>query len=76
MAAAAINTNYALAAGLQPTHDAIALEDIRSPYANIIVVRTQDKDKPWVKKLLAAYQSEDVRQFMKSQFKGAMVPSF
>ncbi|AOY96453.1 metal ABC transporter substrate-binding protein [Cupriavidus sp. USMAA2-4] len=76
VAAAAINTNYALAAGLQPTHDAIALEDIRSPYANIIVVRTQDKDKPWVKKLLAAYQSEDVRQFMKSQFKGAMVPSF
>jgi len=76
VAAAAINTNYALAAGLQPTKDAIALEDIHSPYANVIVVRTQDKDKPWVKKLLAAYHSEEVRQFMKNQFKGAMVPSF
>ncbi len=76
VAAAVINTNYALAAGLQPTKDAIALEDLRSPYANIIVVRTQDKDKPWVKKLVAAYQSEDVRQFMKTQFKGAMLPSF
>lgn len=74
--AAVINTNYALAAGLQPTKDAIGLEDIHSPYANIIVVRTQDKDKPWVKKLVAAYQSEDVKQFMKTQFKGAMVPSF
>jgi D-methionine transport system substrate-binding protein len=74
--AAVINTNYALAANLQPTKDAIALEDIRSPYANIIAVRTQDKGKPWVKKLVAAYQSEDVRQFMKSEFKGAMVPSF
>ena len=74
--AAVINTNYALAAGLQPTTNAIALEDIHSPYANIIVVRTQDKDKPWVKKLVAAYQSEEVRQFMKAQFKGAMVPSF
>ncbi len=76
VSAAVINTNYALAAGLQPTKDAIAMEDIRSPYANIIVVRTQDKDKPWVKKLVAAYQSEDVRQFMKEKYKGAMVPSF
>lgn len=76
VSAAVINTNYALAAGLQPTKDAIGLEDLRSPYANIIVVRTQDKDKPWVRKLVAAYQSEDVRQFMKAQFKGAMVPSF
>ncbi|WP_043419293.1 MetQ/NlpA family ABC transporter substrate-binding protein [Cupriavidus basilensis] len=76
VAAAVINTNYALAAGLQPARNAIALEDIHSPYANVIAVRTQDKDKPWVKKLVAAYQSEEVRQFMKSEFKGAMVPSF
>jgi D-methionine transport system substrate-binding protein len=39
-------------------------------------VRAQDKDKPRVKKLVAAYQSEDVRQFIKTQFKGSMVPSF
>jgi D-methionine transport system substrate-binding protein len=74
--AAAINTNYALAAGLQPGKDTIALEDIHSPYANLIAVRAQDKDKPWVKKLVAAYQSEDVRQFIKTQFKGSVVPSF
>jgi D-methionine transport system substrate-binding protein len=74
--AAAINTNYALAAGLQPTKDAIALEDVHSPYANLIAVRAQDKDKPWVRKLVAAYQSDDVRQFIKNQFKGSMVPSF
>jgi D-methionine transport system substrate-binding protein len=74
--AAVINTNFALAAGLQPTRDAIALEDIHSPYANLIAVRAQDKDKPWVKKLVTAYQSEDVRQFIKTQFKGSMVPSF
>jgi D-methionine transport system substrate-binding protein len=74
--AAAINTNYALAAGLQPTRDAIALEDVHSPYANLIAVRTKDKDQPWVKKLVAAYQSEDVRQFIKTEFKGSVVPSF
>lgn len=74
--AAVINTNYALAAGLQPTKDAIAREDVHSPYANLIAVRAQDKDKPWVKKLVAAYHSQQVRDFIDTQFKGAMVPSF
>ena len=74
--AAAINTNFALSAGLQPGKDAIALEDVHSPYANLIAVRAKDKDQPWVKKLVAAYQSDDVRQFLKSQFKGSVVPSF
>jgi D-methionine transport system substrate-binding protein len=74
--AAAINTNFALAAGLQPTKDAIALEDVHSPYANLIAVRAKDKDQPWVKKLVSAYQSEDVRQFLKTEFKGSVVPSF
>lgn len=74
--AAVVNTNYALAAGLSPTKDAIAREDVHSPYANLIAVRAQDKDKPWVKKLVAAYQSPEVRAFITTQFKGAMVPSF
>ena len=74
--AAVINTNYALSAGLSPTKDAIAREDVHSPYANLIAVRTQDKDKPWVKKLVAAYHSQEVRDFINTQFKGAMVPSF
>jgi D-methionine transport system substrate-binding protein len=74
--AAAINTNYALSAGLQPVKDAIAREDVHSPYANLIAVRTQDKNKPWVKKLVAAYQSPEVRQFIDKEFKGAVVPSF
>ena len=74
--AAVINTNYALPAGLHPTRDAIALESIHSPYANVIVVRAQDRNKPWVKKLVAAYQSPQVRQFMQNQFKGAMLPAF
>lgn len=74
--AAVINTNYALSAGLQPSKDAIAREDVHSPYANLIAVRAQDKDKPWVKKLVAAYHSQAVRDFIDTQFKGAMVPSF
>jgi len=74
--AAVINTNYALAANLQPTKDAIALESLTSPYANVIAVRAKDKDQPWVKKLVKAYQSPEVREFIKKQFKGSMVASF
>ncbi|AJK47808.1 MetQ/NlpA family ABC transporter substrate-binding protein [Burkholderia plantarii] len=74
--AAVINTNYALAANLQPTKDAIALESLTSPYANLIAVRAQDRNQPWVKKLVAAYQSPEVKDFINKQFKGSMVPSF
>jgi D-methionine transport system substrate-binding protein len=74
--AAVINTNYALAANLQPTKDAIALESLTSPYANLIAVRAKDKDQPWVKKLVKAYQSPEVKEFIAKQFKGSMVASF
>ncbi|WP_186075670.1 MetQ/NlpA family ABC transporter substrate-binding protein [Burkholderia gladioli] len=74
--AAVINTNYAIAANLQPTKDAIALESLTSPYANLIAVRAQDKNQPWVKKLVAAYQSPEVKDYINKQFKGSMVPSF
>lgn len=56
--------------------DAIAIEDLRGPYANLIAVRAQDKDKPWVKKLVAAYESDDVRKFIDQKFGGAIIPAF
>jgi D-methionine transport system substrate-binding protein len=74
--AASINTDYAVKAGLQPTRDAIAIEDLKGPYANLIAVREQDRNKPWVKKLVAAYESDDVRKFIDTQFKGAIIPAF
>lgn len=74
--AAAINTNFALSAGLTPGKDAIAQENAKSPYVNIIAVREQDKDKPWVAKLLKAYHSEDTRKFIQSEFKGSVLAGF
>jgi D-methionine transport system substrate-binding protein len=74
--ASAINTNFALQAGLVPTRDAIAIEEARSPYANLIAVRTADKDKPWVAKLVKAYQSPEVRAYVSEKFAGSMVPAF
>lgn len=74
--ASAINTNYALTAGLTPGKDAIAQENAKSPYVNLIAVREQDKDKPWVAKLVKAYQSDEVRKYVQAEFKGAVLVGF
>ncbi len=74
--AAAVNTNYAIPAGLVPTRDAIALEAPKSPYANIIAVRAQDKDKPEFKKLLKAYHSAEVKAYVTKEFKDSIVPAW
>ena len=74
--AAAINTNFALSAGLSPAKDAIAQEGAKSPYVNIIAVREQDKDKPWVAKLVKAYHSEEIRKYIQTEFKGAVLAGF
>lgn len=74
--AAAINTNFALSAGLNPAKDAIAQESAKSPYVNIIAVREQDKDKPWLAKLVKAYHSDEIRKYIQTEFKGAVLAGF
>jgi len=74
--ASAINTNFAMQAGLVPTRDAIAIEDAHGPWANLLAVRTSDKDKPWVAKLVKAFQSPEVKAFVADKFSGSMVPAF
>lgn len=74
--AAAVNTNYAVEAGLDPVKDAIARETADSPYTNIIAVREQDRDKPWVAALLKAYHTQPVKDFIQTRFKGAVVTSW
>jgi len=74
--ASAINTNYALSAGLNPGKDAIAQESAKSPYVNLLAVREQDKDKPWVGKIVKAYQSEEIRRFVQAEFKGSVLTGF
>jgi D-methionine transport system substrate-binding protein len=73
--AAAINTNYLVSAGLNP-NDAILKEDPKGPYVNVIAVRAADKDKPWVKDLVAAYRSPEVKAFIADKFKGAVIASW
>jgi D-methionine transport system substrate-binding protein len=74
--AAAINTNFAMEAGLKPKSDAIAIEDPHGPYVNIIAIRAADKDKPWVARLVAAYHSPEVKQFVEGKYAGAVVTAW
>jgi len=71
--ASAINTNFAISAGLNPKTDAIVQEGPDGPYVNLLVVRAADKDKPWVAKLVQAYRSDAVRHFVDAQFQGAVI---
>jgi D-methionine transport system substrate-binding protein len=73
---AGINTNYATQAGLDPVKDAILREDPKGPYTNLIAVRTSDKDKPWVKILVQSYQTPEIRDFVLTTFKGAVLPAW
>jgi D-methionine transport system substrate-binding protein len=75
--ASVINTNFAVEAGLIPAKDAIAIEDKDSPYANILVVRTGDVDKPAIKALAKALNSPEVKKFIDTELvpKG-IVPAF
>jgi D-methionine transport system substrate-binding protein len=75
--AAIINTNYALQAKLHPGKDAIAIETrTNNPYGNVIAVRARDRDKPVFTTLVAAYHSDEIRQFILTQFDGAILPVF
>ena len=74
---AAIVNSFAYQAGLIATRDGIAVEKKENnPYVNIIVVREQDKNAPWVPELVKAYHSEEVRQFILSKYEGSVIPVF
>lgn len=73
---AAINTNFALEAGINPKKDSILLESTESPYVNYIVVRAENENDPTIKKFVEAYQSDEVRKFIEDEFKGSVIASW
>ena len=71
---AVINGNYAIEAGIRDT--ALEIEGAESPYVNVVVVRTGDENRPEIKALVAALQSDEVRDFINERYKGEVVPVF
>ena len=66
-AASVINTNFAVEAKLIPSRDAIVIEDGESPYANVVAVRTADRDSPAVQALARAFNSPEVKRFIETE---------
>jgi D-methionine transport system substrate-binding protein len=76
--AAAINNNYAVQAGLDPVRDTL-IRETEAEYGrwvNIIAVRDVDKGKPWVARLVDAYHTDAVKDFVLARFKGAYIPAW
>jgi D-methionine transport system substrate-binding protein len=71
---AVINSNFAMQAGINPLKDAIFIEDANSPYVNIVVVRADNKDLPKLKKLANVLQSVAIKQYITTNYKGAVIP--
>ena len=76
VAAAVINANYALQAGLNPVKDGIAIEESSSPFGNVVIVRPGDENKPEFKKLKKALTSPEVKKFIEEKYKGGVIPVF
>lgn len=75
-AIAVINSNFALEAKLSPKKDAIAIEKSEgNPFANIIAAREEDKDDETYKKVLQAFQSDEVRKYIEEKFDGEIIPA-
>ncbi|WP_225561628.1 MetQ/NlpA family ABC transporter substrate-binding protein [Rhodanobacter sp. DHB23] len=73
---ALINTNYALAAGLNPTKDALLIESKDSPYVNYLVGRPDNRNDPRVQKLAQALTSPAIKAFIEQKYQGAVLPAF
>ena len=62
-----INTNYALDAKLDPM-GALFVEPGDSPFANVLVVRPEDKDDPSIAKLGKALQSDEIAEYLQENY--------
>ncbi len=70
---AVINSNYAIAAGLNPVKDALAIEGSSSVYSNILAVKEGNEATDKIQALKAALESKQVADYIADQYSGAVV---
>ena len=74
--AAAINGNYALAAGLNPVRDSLIIEGADSPYVNYVVVKKGSENDPRIQALSRALKSQKVKDYILSRYEGGVLAVF
>jgi D-methionine transport system substrate-binding protein len=67
---AVINTNYAIETGLNPIKDSLLREGDLSEYFCLIGVARKNADQSWVKTLVEAYRSPEVKAFVAQKYQG------
>lgn len=72
---AIITGNFAISSGLKLT-DALLLEDMLNDHLNVVAVRTEDREQPFVKDLVEAYRSSNLKEVLRTdpQFAGYAIP--
>ncbi|WP_270994632.1 MetQ/NlpA family ABC transporter substrate-binding protein [Listeria seeligeri] len=70
----AINSNFVVDQGLNPSKDAIAIESKDSPYANIVVTTEEKKDDKNIKELVKVLHSKEIQDYITKEWDGAVVP--
>ena len=74
---AVINGNYALPAGLSAKKDGLFVEGSSSPYVNYLVVKQGSENKPEIKALVKALQSQKVKDYINNKYpNGEVVAAF
>lgn len=80
VAAAVINGNYALDAGLSALTDSLAVEssdsDTAQAYTNVIAVANGNENSEKVQALVKALQSDNIKAFMEETYNGNVVAVF
>ena len=78
--AAIINGNYAIEAGFDVLKDGIIKEgkdsEAAKPYANILVVKEGNENQEKIQALVKALTSDEVKDFINSQYNGSVIPVF
>ena len=70
---AVINSNYALAANINPAEKALKQEGSASAYGNIVAVKEGNEETAKTKALLAALESQKVADYIKTTYTGSVV---
>lgn len=77
---AALNGNYAIQAGFDPTKDTLVTEKAdglaAKTYQNILVVKEGNENTAKTKELKKALKSDEVRDYINKNYKGAVAPVF
>lgn len=80
VAAAVINGDFAVDAGLSPVNDAIFFDDpsyyTSNDYVNVIAARTEDKDNETYKKVVEAYQTSATEEVYNTTFQGTYIAAW